>query len=80
MNVTKLFLSALISKGNIVNFLLAVLLAMAACFGLWLLATGQYQAYLNNIMLFSAGVLGLFVLTILFVLKMSFEPFKQLKN
>lgn len=80
MNVTKLFLSALVSKDNIINLLLVLILLAATSFGLWLLATGQYQAYLNNIMLFSAAIFLGLVLTIAFIVRLSYTPFKQLKN
>lgn len=80
MNVTKLFLSALISKRNIVNLLLTLIFAVGTSFGLWLMATGQYQIYLNDVMLFSAAIFAGLVLTIIFVLRLSYTPFKHLKS
>ncbi|MDT8371335.1 MAG: methyl-accepting chemotaxis protein [Gammaproteobacteria bacterium] len=80
MTVTKLFLSALVSKDNIVNLLLTIIFAAGTSFGLWFIATGQYQVYLNDIALFAGAIFAGLVLTIIFVVRLSYIPFKHLKS
>jgi twitching motility protein PilJ len=80
MNASKLFISALTSKTNFLNLLLSLVFLGATVLGIWLLASGQYKAYLADTMMFSAGIVASLLLTLFFVLKLSYVPFKTLKT
>lgn len=79
MNATKLFISSLTSKSNLLNLLLVLLFLGATSYGLWLLASGEYQAYLNDTLLFSAAIFGGMILTLLFTIRLCYIPFKKQK-
>ena len=77
---SKLFLSSLVSKGNLLNLFFTIAFTSFTIFGIWLLATGQYQQFMDDALLFSAGIIASLVLTIILVLRLSYRPIKTLKN
>ncbi|RKZ87965.1 MAG: methyl-accepting chemotaxis protein [Gammaproteobacteria bacterium] len=77
---SKLFFSSLFSKGNLLNLFFTIAFTGFTIFGIWLLTTGQYQQFLDDAQLFSAGIIASFILTIIMVLRLSYRPIKTLKN
>ena len=77
---SKLFFSSLFSKGNLLNLFFTIAFTGFTIFGIWLLATGQYQQFLDDALLFSAGIVASFLLTIIMLLRLSYRPIKTLKN
>jgi twitching motility protein PilJ len=66
MNSTStLFYSSLMSSKNWLNLLVLVVLSVVTLGGLWLVASGQYQAYYDNLLHICIGIGVAFVLTIL---------------
>ena len=54
MNSTsKLFFSSLVSKSNLFNLLVTIAFAGITLAGIWLVATNQYQQFLDDLLLFS---------------------------
>lgn len=81
MNSTsKLFLSALVAKNNLVNLLFTLVFASATLVGIWLLATNQYQQFHENSLIFSAGIALSLVLTIIMLLRLSYLPIKTVST
>lgn len=77
---SKLFYSSLLKSGNLFNLLLTLIFAGATVLGIWLLASGQYQHYLNDIQIFTMAVVAAFILTILMVIRLSYLPLSKLKS
>ena len=77
---SKLFFSSLFSKGNLLNLFFTIAFTGFTIFGIWLLATGQYQQFLDDALFFSAGIVASFLLTIIMLLRLSYRPIKTLKN
>ncbi len=77
---SKLFYSSLLKSGNLFNLLLTLIFAGATVLGIWLLASGQYQHYLNDIQIFTMTVVAAFILTILMVIRLSYLPLSKLKS
>lgn len=81
MNSTsKLFLSSLMSKGNWLNLILLLLFATVALGGLWLLASGQYQAYYDNQLHIIIAIAVACVLSFLVAIRLSYVPLKKLRK
>lgn len=81
MNSTsKLFISSLISKRNFLNLILTFAFSVLTACGVWLLATNQYQQFLNDPLMFAAAIVASLVLTIIMVLQLGYLPSKILKN
>ena len=81
MNSTsKLFFSSLLSKGNFFNLLLTVVFASLTGIGIWLMATNQYQQFIDNAQYFSGGIILAFVLTIIMAFRLSMLPIRTLKS
>lgn len=77
MNSTsKLFLSALVAKNNLVNLLFTIVFASITLAGIWLLATNQYQQIHDNSLIFSAAIAVSLILTIIMLLRLSYLPVK----
>jgi twitching motility protein PilJ len=65
MNSTStLFYSSLMSSKNWLNLLVLIVLSVVTLGGLWLVASGQYQAYYDNLLHICIGIGVAFVLTI----------------
>jgi twitching motility protein PilJ len=77
---SKLFFSSLVSKGNLLNLFFTVAFTGFTIFGIWLLATGQYQQFLDDALLFSAGIVVSLLLTIIMTLRLGHRPIKSVKN
>jgi twitching motility protein PilJ len=81
MNSTsKLFISSLVSKRNFLNLILTFAFSGLTACGVWLLATNQYQQFLNDPLMFAAAIVASLVLTIIMVLRLGYLPSKILKN
>ena len=81
MNSTsKLFISSLVSKRNFLNLILTFAFSGLTAYGVWLLATNQYQQFLNDPLMFAAAIIASLVLTIIMVLRLGYLPSKILKN
>jgi len=57
-----------------------ILFTAVTLVGIWLIATNQYQQFLDDILLISAGIAGSLVLTIIMLLRLSYQPFKGMKT
>ncbi|MBE9532856.1 MAG: methyl-accepting chemotaxis protein [Proteobacteria bacterium] len=80
MNSTsKLFFTSLLSKSNLLNLIVAIVFAGITLAAIWLVATNQYQQFLDDLLLVSAGIAGGLVLTIIIVIRLSYLPFKNMK-
>ena len=80
MNSTsKLFFTSLLSKSNLFNLIVTIIFSGMTLTAIWLVATNQYQQFLDDLLLVSAGIAGGLVLTILMVLRLSYLPFKNMK-
>lgn len=77
---SKLFFSSMFSKGNLLNLFFTIAFTGITIFGIWLLATGQYQQFLDDALLFSAGIVASLLLTIIMVLRLGYRPIKALKD
>jgi twitching motility protein PilJ len=65
MNSTStLFYSSLMSSKNWLNLLVLIVLSVVTLGGLWLVASGQYQAYYDNLLHICIGIGVAFILTI----------------
>tara|TARA_R110002049_G_scaffold248897_1_gene423357 strand:+ start:376 stop:1638 length:1263 start_codon:yes stop_codon:yes gene_type:complete len=77
MNPTsKLFLSAFVAKNNVINLIFAIAFTSVTFVGIWLLATNQYQQIHQNSLIFSAGIAVSLILTIIMILRLSYQPHK----
>ncbi|MBT3505555.1 MAG: methyl-accepting chemotaxis protein [Piscirickettsiaceae bacterium] len=77
---SKLFYSSLLSSKNIFNLFLMVLFAGITIYGIWLLASGQYPAFIDNTFQFTGAVVGSFLLTILLTAHLSYVPLDKLQG
>lgn len=77
-STSKLFLSSLVAKNNLFNFILVVIFAGLTFAGLWLIASGGYPQVYNDLILFTAGVAASFIITILLTLQLCYTPIKAL--
>ncbi|RKZ81067.1 MAG: methyl-accepting chemotaxis protein [Gammaproteobacteria bacterium] len=77
---SKLFFSSMFSKGNLLNLFFTIAFTGITIFGIWLLATGQYQQFLDDALLFSAGIVASLLLTIIMALRLGYRPIKALKD
>ena len=68
------------SKGNLLNLFFTIAFTGITIFGIWLLATGQYQQFLDDALLFSAGIVASLLLTIIMALRLGYRPIKALKD
>lgn len=81
MNSTsKLFFSSLLSGGNVVNFLLTLIVAAATLFGVWLLATNQYQQLIDDRLLFATAIAVGLLITVFLAIRLSYLPLRKLKS
>ncbi|MDO7598290.1 MAG: methyl-accepting chemotaxis protein [Pseudomonadota bacterium] len=81
MNPTnKLFLSALVAKNNLINLILFVAFISITLVGIWLLATNQFQQIHPNSLIFAAGIVVSLVLTIIMLLRLSYQPHKTIST
>ncbi|NQY27309.1 MAG: methyl-accepting chemotaxis protein [Piscirickettsiaceae bacterium] len=81
MNSTnRLFFSSLFVKNNLFNLIGTLLFASITFAGLWLVATNQYQQFLDDILLVSAGITGGLLITAIMLLRLSYQPFKGMKT
>jgi twitching motility protein PilJ len=81
MNPTsKLFLSALVAKNNLINLIFAIAFMIITLAGIWLLATNQYQQIHPNSLIFSAGIAVSMILTIFMLLRLSYQPHKTIST
>ncbi|MDH5592104.1 MAG: methyl-accepting chemotaxis protein [Gammaproteobacteria bacterium] len=79
-SISKLFFSSLFSKGNFFNLLFTITFAGLTGFGIWLMATNQYQQFIDNAQYFSAGIILAFAITILMAIRLCLLPIRKLKN
>ena len=80
MNSTsKLFYSSLMNSKNWLNLLLVFVLSAVTLGGLWLIASGQYQAYYDNLLHICIGIGVAFVLTLLLAIRLSRPSMISLK-
>lgn len=81
MNPTsKLFLSALVSKNNLINLIFAIAFVSITFVGIWLLASNQYQQIHPNSLIFSAGIAVSLILGIIMLLRLSYQPHKTIST
>ncbi len=81
MNPTsKLFLSALVSKNNLINLIFAIAFVSITFVGIWLLASNQYQQIHPNSLIFSAGIVVSLILGIIMLLRLSYQPHKTIST
>jgi twitching motility protein PilJ len=76
---SKLFYSSLLSSKNIFNLFLMVLFAGVTLYGIWLLATDQYPAFIGTKIQFTGAVVGAFLITILLTAHLSYVPLDKLQ-
>ena len=79
-STSKLFFSSLMSPKNWLNLLLTVLFIITTLGGLWLIATGQYSNYYDNLVYVCLGIAIAFILTVLFAVRLSFPTIAALKT
>lgn len=80
MNSTsKLFLSSFISKSNIATLIITLVFAIITLAGIWLVATDQYQQFLDNQLAILASIAISFILTVVAVIRLSYLPLKEMK-
>lgn len=80
MNSTsKLFYSSLMSSKNWLNLFVLILLSVVTLGGLWLVASGQYQAYYDNLLHICIGIAVAFVLTIVIAARLGRPSLVTLK-
>jgi twitching motility protein PilJ len=81
MNQTsKLFLSALVAKNNLINLIFVIAFISITLVGIWLLATNQYQQIHPNSSIFSAGIVASLILTVIMLLRLSYQPHKTIST
>lgn len=79
MNSTsKLFLSSLISKGNLLLLLLLIIFVLLTLAGIGLLAVNMYDLVWPDPIIFSAGVGVSAVLAVIIALRLAFLPFSKI--
>lgn len=80
MNSTsKLFYTSLMSSKNWLNLLVLILLTVVTLGGLWLIASGQYQAYYDNLLHICIGIAVASVLTMLVAVRLTKPALASLK-
>lgn len=79
-STSKLFFSSLMRRQNWLNLFFVIVFSVVTLGGLWLIASGQYQAYYDNILHLSIAVAVAFVLTIVAVVRLSFPSIRSLKT
>jgi twitching motility protein PilJ len=77
---SKLFYSSLLSSKNIFSLFLMVLFAGVTIYGIWLLASGLYPAFIDNTLQFTGAVVGSFLITILLTAHLSYVPLDKLQG
>ncbi|MBD3635050.1 MAG: methyl-accepting chemotaxis protein [Methylophaga sp.] len=79
-STSKLFFSSLMHRQNWLNLFFVIVFSVVTLGGLWLIASGQYQAYYDNILHISIAVAVAFVLTLIAVVRLSFPSIRSLKT
>lgn len=81
MNSTsKLFSSSLTSKSNLPILLLTVVFTLLTIAGVGLLAMGMYELIWHDPLIFSAGIVVSFIITLILTLKLAYFPFTSISN
>lgn len=76
---SKLFYSSLLSSKNIFNLFLMLLFAAITIYGIWLLASDQLPAFIDNKIQLTGGVVASLLLTILLTAHLSYVPLDKLQ-
>ena len=79
-STSKLFFSSLMRRQNWLNLFFVIVFSVVTLGGLWLIASGQYQAYYDNILHIGIAVAVAFVLTLIAVVRLSFPSIRSLKT
>ena len=81
MNSTsKLFLSSLMARGNWLNLFLFIVFLLLTLGGFWLIASGDFQRFHDNLLQVTIAVAVLFLVTLVMAIRVSHTPLKSLKN
>ncbi|MTI62795.1 methyl-accepting chemotaxis protein [Methylophaga sp.] len=79
-STSKLFFSSLMRRQNWLNLLFVIVFSIVTLGGLWLIASGQYQTYYDNILHISIVVAVAFILTLVMAVRLSFPSIRSLKT
>ncbi len=79
-STSKLFLSSLMTRKNGLNLAVVVIFSALTLGGLWLIASGQYQPFYDNLLHLTIAVAVSFIVTVLATIRLGIPPLNSLKT